>query len=414
LSAPKKGKDLSALKARLAKKAAEGGDEGGADTPAPAEVAAAVPAPGEVAKPAVEIPAPGEIKKPDIPAPGEVKKPVDIPAPGQVLVPEPAPAPTPVAAAAPAPRGDIADDPMSGGASFDPNAGLIDDVGGEVKSRSGAGLALFAGLGGVVVGIGLGFMLHKTSDLNMRKDAALKKAEVISAKIAEIDETRSRIALKVGAAKDALEAKEGDKAVEELLSLEPTYVELADLFGWQLAAMNETVVKNIFDLAEANNRLQLDVQFAAAWTAANKDILAKKVSAPSSYVVISSPAGGVILAEYVSGICEDLPDPVPEDFKPDTLKKCEGEEILNAKAYMVRTEVGGPVSMAPAGQAFFLNPTGGMYTYAIAATAEGTEKQYFDIRLGMLTENMDKMVKLKDDAATGIANYTDDPPVSGD
>lgn len=415
MSAPKKGKDLSALKARLAKKAAagEGGDDGAAEVPAPGDVAAAVPAPGEVAKPVADIPAPGEVKRPDIPAPGEVKKPIDIPAPGQVLAPEPAPAPAPAPVAA-APKRDIAEDPMSGGVAFDPSAGLIDDVGGEIKGRSNIGLPLFAGLAGVVVGIGLGFMLHKTTDLNSRKGAAISKAEKISAKVAEIEENRSRIALAVGEAKDAIEAKDGNKAVEVLSGLEPKYVEIGELFGWQMAAMNEGVIKNIFDLAEANNRLQLDLQFAAAWTTANKDILAKTVSAPAGYVVVANPGGGVILAEYVSAICDEIPEEPPEDFNPETLKKCEGDDILNAKAYMVRTEVGGPVSMAPPGQAFYLNPVGGMYTYAIAATAEGTEKQYFDIRLAMLTENMDKMAKMSQEAADGIGNYTNDPPVSGD
>lgn len=416
MSAPKKGKDLSALKARLAKKAAA---DGGAPAPAPAvpapgEVQAAVPAPGEVKPPVADIPAPGEVKPPaaDIPAPGEVKAPVDIPAPGQVLQPQPEPAP---AAAAPAPeKQDIADDPMSGGVAFDPDAGLIDDVGGEIKPRGGAGLPLFAGVVGIVVGLGLGWMGHKASDSRARVDAARKKADAISKKITEIEENRARISLKVGEAQDALEAKDGEKAVAALGELEATFIEFGDMFGWQMAAMDPKVIKSIFDLTDASNRLQLNVGILQGWVGANKDVLAGKISGPSSFVVIQSPQGGSILAEYVSGICEEIPEEPPEDFNPDALKKCEGEEILKANAYMVRTEIGGEVSMVPGAQAWFLNPGGQMYLYAIGASPGANAKSIFDLNMNQLKDGMDSMVKLKDQAVEGISNYTDDPPVNGE
>jgi hypothetical protein len=400
LSAPKKGKDLSALKARLAKKAAAGEGEEGAEMPSPGEAAADIPSPGEVARPAA-----------DIPAPGEVRKPIDIPAPGEVYVP-PAPAPAPVAA--PAKPKDLGGDPMSGGAAFNPDVGLIDDNVGDIKSKSGIGLPIFAGLIGILVGAGLGWMAHKTSDLNSRKDAAIKKAETIQAKVNEIEEIRSRIALKVGEAKDNLEAKEGEKAVEVLDELEPTFVELGDLFGWQMGSMSPDVIKAIFELAEANNSLQIDVGIIKGWIANNKEILAQRAVGPSAFVVVANPSGGAILAEYVSGICDEIPEEPPEDFNPETLKKCEGEEILNAKGYMVRTEIGGPSSFVPAGQGFFLNPAGAMYMYAIGTSPDQNAKSFFDLRMGQLADRMDAMVKLKDDALNGISLYTGDPPVSGE
>lgn len=380
--------------------------------PAPGEVKAEVPAPGEVKAPAADIPAPGQVKTPaaDIPAPGEVNKPADIPAPGEVRQPEPAAAP----AAAAAPPKDIAEDPMSGGVAFDPDAGLIDDVGGEIKPRGGLGLPIFTLVVGIAVGAGLGFMGHKASDSRKRVAAAKKKADVIAAKVAEIEETRSRIALQVGEAQDALENKEGDKAVEALSELEPTYAELGDIFGWQMAAMHGDVIKAIFELAEANNSLQLDVGILKGWVGANKEILSGRAKGPSSFVVIKGPKGGSILTEYVSAICDELPEEPPEDFKPDSLKKCEGDDILNAQAYMVRTEIGGKAQIVPAMGAWFLTPSGPIYSYAIGANPEANAKAYFDIRMGKLKDTMDAMVKLKDDAEAGISNYTDDPPVSGD
>jgi hypothetical protein len=422
LSAPKKGKDLSALKARLAKKAAEAEGESpstaaptAADVPAPGGVAAAVPAPGEVQKPAspvADIPAPGEVKKPvDIPAPGEVSKPVDIPAPGEVSRPAPAPEPAPAYAQR---GGDLSDDPMSGGVAFDPNDGLFDDAGGEIKAKSSVGLPLFAGLIGILVGAGLGWMAHRMTDGKSRVDSAKAKAVSIKAKVEQIESNRATIALKVGAASDALQAKEADKAVEALSGLEPTFVELGDLFGWQMATMDPVVIKQIFDLAESNNSLQLDVGILKGWVAANKEVLASRAAGPSSFVVIQTPKGGAILAEYVSGICGDVPEELPEDFKPESLEKCDGEAILNAKAFLVRTEIGGKPTLVPGTQASLLIPDGPIYTYAIGATPEANAKAYFDIRMGRINEVLANMVKLNESAMAGIGNYTDNPAVNGE
>jgi hypothetical protein len=406
LSAPKKGKDLSALKARLAKKAAEG--EGGdaaapaGDLPAPGEAAAALPAPGEVQKPSIA----------DIPAPGEVKKPMlDIPPPGEVSRPAPPPAEVAFTPPAPARREHIADDPMSGGVAFDPTAGDIADIGGEIKGRSSIGLPIFAALIGIVLGAGLGWMGHRSVDSRERVDAARKKAEAIQAKVNEIEQTRASIALSVGEAQDALAAKEAEKAVEALSGLEATFVELGDLFGWQMAAMDPSIIKNIFDLAEANNSLQLDVGILKGWVAANREILAGRVTGPASFVVIKSPAGGAILGEYVSAICAEIPAEPPEGFDPTTLAKCEGDAILTANAYLVRAEIGGEVSMVPGDQAMLLIPDGPIYTYAIGATPDANAKAYFDIRMGRINEVLANMVKMKDEALEGISNYTEDPAV---
>lgn len=402
MSAPKKGKDLSALKARLAKKAEEAEAPAAADVPLPGEAAAAVPAPGEVQKPVVaDIPAPGEVKKPiDIPPPGEVSKPVDIPAPGEVRAPAPEPSRR---------GGDIADDPLSGGAAFDPSAGLIEDVGGEIKSGGGIGLPLFAGVVGIAIGVVLGWMGHKATDLRARGDAAKKKAATIEARVIDIEDTRAKIAMKVGAAKDALEAKDPQTAITELSALEPTFAELGDLFGWQMAAMDPTVIKAIFDLAESNNSLQLDVGLLKSWVGVNSEILSNRTAGPSSYVVIQSPNGGAVLAEYVAGICDEIPAELPPDFKFDSLKKC--DDVLAAQHYLVRTAIGGEISVVSGEQAMILVPDGPIYTYAIAATPDAAAKAYFDIRMGRINEVLTNMNKLKDKALDGIGNYTSDPKV---
>ncbi len=420
MSAPKKGKDLSALKARLAKKAAKPSPE--AAIPAPGEVAApgeaavpvpgeaAVPAPGEASVPATaavsapgtapEIPAPGEVS---IPAPGEVS----VPAPGEALAPEPAAAP------APARQADIGGDPFSGGSSFDPNAGLIDDVG-EIKSGAGLGLPIFAALVGIVIGGGLGWMGHKASDSGKRHSSAIAKAGAIEEKINEIEKNRALTALKFGDAEEAIKTKDADKAVAALDELEPTFIELSDIFGWQMASMDPKVVKNIFDLAEANNSMQLDIGILKQLLGQNKEILVGRIKGPTAFVVVLNPQGGSLLTEYVNAICEEMPDPVPEGFSVSSLKKCEGEEILNAKAYTVRMELGGEATMIPATQSFYLTPAGAMYNYAIGQNPSANAKGYFDHHMGVLKASLDGMVKTKDKALEGIANYTKNPNVDGD
>jgi hypothetical protein len=408
LSAPKKGKDLSALKARLAKKAAEpeGAGPAPADVPAPGEARAAVPAPGEVQKPSAGIPAPGEVKKPmDIPAPGEVLKPADIPAPGEVSRPIEQPVET-------GPKS-LGDDPMSGGAAFNPDAGLIDDVGADIKPRGSAGLAIFAGVIGIVVGAGLGWMAHKASEGRTRVDSARKKAKVIQERVEEIEETRAKISLAFGEAQEALEAKDPDKAMAILGDLEPNYVELGDLFGWQLAAMDPKVIKAIMSLADDSNRLQFDVSLLASWVSLNKEILSNRVKGPSSFVVVGTPAGGVVLAELVAAICGEVPEEIPEDFNLDTLTRCEAdgglEAIVGAPAFLIRTQIGGETTLVPSSQAMYLVPDGQVYSYAIGANPDANAKTFFDLRMGKLDDDMGRMVKHKDEALAGIKHYVDNP-----
>ncbi|HVI04015.1 MAG TPA: hypothetical protein VM869_35230, partial [Enhygromyxa sp.] len=229
-----------------------------------------------------------------------------------------------------------------------------------------------------------------------------------------IENTRASIALKVGEAKDSLEAKEPEKAIAALSGLEATFVELGDLFGWQMAAMDPVVVKNIFELADANNRLQLDVGILKGWVGANSEILSGRTTGPSSFVVVRGPNGGAILTEYVSAICADIPDPLPEGFDPNTLAKCEGDAILTAKAFLVRTAIGGEVSMVPGEQGMMLIPDGPIYTYAIGTTPDANAKTFFDISMGRINETLSSMVKLKDEALEGIKHYTEDPAVNGE
>jgi len=410
LSEPKKGKDLSALKARLAKKAAAG--DGSDDAPPPPEAAAAVdlPPPGEFRAAAAEIPAPGEVRPamPDIPAPGEVRKPVDIPAPGEVSRPAPAPV-----AAAPVEREAVSEDLFSGGRAFDPNAGVIDDIG-EIKQRSSVGQSIFAGVLGIVVGLGLGFMGHKVMDATTRVDAAKAKAKEIGDRVTSIEEARAKVALKIGDAEEAIAAKDGAKMSEALAELNDEPVDIADLFGWQLATMDPEAVKAFFKLANGYNSMIFQAGFLKALVEMKKDALTSQIGAPSSYLILRVPESNqVVMAAIVSAICDEIPEAVEGEPAPDLskLKACEGD-MSKATAYKIRTEMGGETGIVKAEEASILVPNG-IYTFAIGTNPDKVVVDDVMFRIATLKKLADDLKKNSDKAAEGAAALGDDPQVDG-
>ncbi len=408
LSEPKKGKDLSALKARLAKKAGAG--EGPDDAPVPPEAAAAE-APGEFR--AADVPPPGEVRPamPDIPAPGEVRKPINIPAPGEVLRPEPAPM-APMAAPAPAKRQALSEDLFSGGSSFDPNAGVIDDVG-EIKSRGGLGLPIFAGLIGAVVGLGLGWMGHKVLDSNARVGSAKAKAAEISERVKTIEEARAKLALKIGDAEEAIIAKDGAKMSEALLELNDEPVEISDMFGWQMATMDPEAVKAFLKLANGYNAMIFQAGFIKALVDMKKDALTAQIGGPTSYVVVRVPeTNKVVLAASVSAICEALPEPAEGvEIDYDKLKRCAGD-VAEATAIEVRTELGAGTAVIPADQVSLLVPNA-IYTFAIGTNPDKVVVDDVMFRIATLKKLADDLKRNSEKAAEGAAALGDDPQVDG-
>jgi hypothetical protein len=413
LSEAKKGKDLSALKARLAKKAAAG--DGPEDAAAPPEAAAVVAAEIQAAAVA-EIPAPGEVRPPmpDIPAPGEVRKPVDIPAPGEVRKPDPAPvAVAAPVAAKPAPREALGEDLFSGGRAFDPNAGVIEDVG-DIKPRSNLGLPMFAGVIGLVVGLGLGWMGHKVTDSNARVASAKAKADEIKAKVKLIEDERARVALKIGDAESALGEKSGEKLAAALGELNGEPIEIAELFGWQLASMDPEAVKAFLKLANGYNAMLFQAELLKALALAKTEVLTAQVGGPTTYILVKTPEGTqAVLAEKVSAICEEIPEPegeTPPDYAK--LKRCGEGEAAGATAYEVRTELGGATSVVKADQVMVLVPNP-IYSFAIGTNPDKAIVDEVMFRMGSLKKFADDLKRSSDKAAEGAEALSSDPQVDG-
>lgn len=393
MSAPKKpGKDLSALKARLAKKSAK--PSAPSDVPAPGEQIAE-PAPA----PEAQEPAPAAAAPADVPAPGEVAQPAaraDIPAPGEVSRPAPTPEP---AAPAPAPQ---SADPFGGGAAFNPDAGLIDDVG-EVAPRKQTGLIALVGVVGLGLGIGMGWILHQGNDTRARVAAASKKGGEMLTEVQKISETRKKISLKWEDFKSS--ATKDPEAATAMLTTILTedlkeFPNANALFGWQLAAMDPAAIKRIFSLYEEANGLFIDLGYLANYMQQNKAALSE-AGGPSQFAVIGRPEG-MVMVELTKAIC---------NIEEKT--QCEKGTEAEAVGYAVREEIGGPEAIVSKEEAFPLLPAGKIFAYAFTETPGKNALISYAKLVAKVEQRMEKMAKLEKQAIEALESFEKDPNVDG-
>ena len=316
MNAPKKpGTDLSALKARLAKKA--GGDA--APAPAAAEPTAPAARPGAPKKPAPSgdpnfVPAPGEqapAHSDFIPAPGEQAPQFDdLPAPGEVAAP---------VAAAPAkrPRAD-AGTPFGGGevGGFDPNAGILPDTGGDIPQRGNKGLIALAAGAALLAGVAFGYVGNQITSKGALVQQGKDKGKMMLEEATKVSAMRKSISLKMEELNKTI-GTNPDAGAKELVTMLTTNFEKSpkvdDLFGWQLAAVNAEGIKRTFDLYEEANGLKIDLGYLAGFVTNNTKALAnggprmfavqfkgrgvtlvERLDAPVSYTHLTLPTSDLV------------------------------------------------------------------------------------------------------------------------
>ena len=401
MSSPKKpGTDLSALKAKLAKK---GPEQAAPAAPAPAAAAPAAPAPAAKA----DIPAPGEKAapppKPDVPAPGKAAPAIDLPAPGEVRKAAPAPAPA-AAAPAPAKPAGPAGAAFGGGASFDPNDGLIADVGGDLPSRGNKGIVVMAAVGALVFGIAIGWIGNNITSKGALVAVGKAKGADMLKEVQAVSDMRKSISLAMEEIPKKIEAdpKAGAQAIKDLNAANFEKAPKVDnLFGWQLAAVHPVGIKKVFELYEEANGLRTDLAFLANFVDSYAAAL-KEGSGPRRFAVKFAKGGKALLVAVEGGVCGDSP--------------CDlGDKGLTGLS--IRETVNGePASVGlgtDEGEAVLVDAEGQMYGYVIGLRPENYAASAYAGLFGRVKGRLEEMATAEKRALKALANYSENPDVDG-
>lgn len=411
MNAPKKpGTDLSALKARLAKK-----DAGAAAPPAAAEPAAAAAPKGPPARPAIkkppapaDLPGPGETAPIDIPPPGEVAAPVDIPPPGEVAPPPQPVAAAPVAAAAPDRRKAIDDGTPFGTSvgSFDPNAGLIGGADlGDVPSKGNRGIVIMAAVGALAFGVALGWIGNSITSKGEIKAVAMRKGGDMYNEAAKVSDMRKGISLKIDELQKQV-AADPAKGADELVNLLKTNFEKSpkvdDLFGWQLAGIGPEGIRRTFDLYEEANGLKLDLGYLAGFVTANAGAL-KDNGGPRLLAIKFKKDGSAVLVERGEPVCGE--------------EACPDGKDGDATGYQIREAVNQEFAVAQKGtgegQVLPLSADTQIYQYIVGQNPENNAKAVAASLFAKVKARLEEMSKAENRALKALKSYSEDPNIDG-
>ncbi len=378
MAAPNKpGKDLSALKAKLAKKADD----------------AAAPAPATAAEPAEQAAAPAEYADeapqaaPSYEAPQAASAPSYEAEPAQVAA-------APVAAAAPAAREEM---PFSAsGAAFDPNEGLIAD-GGEIKARSNVGIVIAAAIAAFAGGIGVGSLWNTASSTQAKLAGAKKWAEERAPEIEKIKSARVKIATGLEAATAQI-GQDPAKASEAFAALTASAAEIGrvdPLFSPHMGSMPKGPLSSVFNLFEEANAVQFRLNLMKNYV----DIFGKavaadanKITGPFAIVVDGKSAKLVQITGVVCG----------ED--PTAGTACEAGKEQEATGCSVIDEIGGTAKGVPLDLCLTLQ-TNSFHNAIIGESPANLALQNFQAISIDLNEHMESMAKYEAAALEGLTKY---------
>ena len=227
-------------------------------------------------------------------------------------------------------------EPFSGGTSFDPNAGLIVDQGGEVPQRKSTGLIAVVAAASLLIGGLAGNLLATRSSKTKMIDAGKAKGAEMLQEIERVKETRSRISLGLTDVKKTLQTDpvKGADMLSKLATENLTdYPKIDKLFGWQFASMGKQGIKRAFNLYEHANGLALDTGTLAAFVKDNAKVLGPAIQGPALFGVATKKSGAV-LVEVVQPICN-----------MGEKKPCPQGKAGSAEGYEIREALGGPTAV---------------------------------------------------------------------
>ncbi len=389
LSTSKKpGTDLAALKARLAKKN-KGKEAAGSEAaaPEPAQVEDALPPPGQSA-----------------PEPTAAPEPV---AAAPVAAPEPVAA-APAAEAAPVaqPQAPASDDPFGGGGGggFDPNAGVLDDVG-DVKPKSGVGLMIFA----AIIGLGIGAVGGSLGKEALNKRSKQTEAKAKGAAMASAAKGVSEARIDISRALDGWKAKMATdpvavaKEINTLLKEKyEKQIRLDDLFGPDFAAVGSAGQKRTSELFYESQRLKKDLQALATFLAKNEAKIKQGIG-PANFG-IEFKAGMNKLVALTGALCGET---------VEVAKPCTGKDVVNAVAYTIIDNVGEKSRTAARGvqpgQVQLLSREGGIFRFAVGIEPNKNAVAVAASLVQRIDEHLESMIKAEKVALAALERYAADP-----
>ncbi len=307
------------------------------------------------------------------------------------------------------PIADTNNDPFGASAArvFDPNEGVIDS--GESSSGVGKGLILFAAVVALGFGSVVGWMGNDLVTKKARVASAKEKGQVMLSEVQQVATARKSMSLGIEDVKKAVAAdpRQGASVLTSMLTANfDKHPKVEDLFGWQLASINTTGVKKVFDLYEEANGLKLDLGYLAQFINEFGPTLAAS-GGPSMFGIMHTK-DGANLVEVVNAICD-----------METKSPCESKSKADeAAGYEIRSGIGGAETIAPKGtaegQVVMLQPDkGNIFTYAIGLEPNKNGAKVYASLLGKVQSRLEAMNKAEAQALNALKNYSDNPDVDG-
>jgi hypothetical protein len=399
LSAPNKGKDLSALKARLASKA-------GVATP-PAGPSASEPqrAPARtVAQKPDSAPEPAFPSEPRAEARPQVSETTQKPSRA---------APKRAAAALADEIGELSGetgssqigDPFAQRANFDPSVGLIgggDDV--DTRPKMPVGLIIAAAVAGLGVGLAFGWLGHSNVERKGRVETAIAKAAEMTDEVTKIKTARSTLAVgwaDVAAVIEKDPVAGSEKLNELVRSSFQEHPKVDALFGWQLGSMGKRGITSTFSLYENASGLKRDLGRLAAYLQNQAGAL-KEEAGPQRLAAYwkAGDTDGASLVELVKPICgADIKTP---------------EECAAGKTpigYAVRATLGGQEINVEKENVRPLLPRGPIYNAVISSKPAVDARHRLEGLIAEVQARLEEMSKHEKNALDALGKYSESPTV---
>ncbi len=255
-------------------------------------------------------------------------------------------------------------------------------------------------------GGGVGWLAKSNGVKSERRARAIAKAEKIQSAVKAVDDARAKVAMKLDDINKTMvtDPDAGITALDALIKENEQALTLpTDMFGWELASMGNSSVKNFFSLYHGASNIDLDLKLMRSFAAANKANLGK-TGGPSIFAILAGPKGGT-LVELVGAQCGE---PNPETKQRAA---CPQGKEAEATAYVVRMDRGGESKSVEAAQITPLIPGGAVYAYAIGNEPAQHASNLYNGYSSRIKGNLEALIKENEQTNAVLEKYISAPTI---